>query len=81
MDVLIEIDNEQNREGTIIFVNENRTADFLAAFISEAICPATSVHGDRFGWQVIEALQQYESGDMPILIGTSVDQSNNLLKF
>lgn len=79
-EVLIEIDNEQYRQGTIIFVNESRTADFLASFVSEMICPATSIHSERIELQVTDSLRQYESRDVPILIGTSVDRSNSLLK-
>lgn len=69
---LTEVLDAENPVGTIVFVKTNRTADFLASFLSESNHPTTSVHSARFQVQRDEALADFRSGRMQILIATSV---------
>lgn len=71
-DKLIEILNDGDPQGTIVFVETKRDADFLASFLSETTHPTTSIHGDREQRQREEALADFKSGRMKILIATSV---------
>ena len=49
-----------------------RKADFIAAFLSENNYPTTSIHGDRLQRQREEALADFKSGKMAILVATAV---------
>lgn len=49
-----------------------RGADFLASLLSETEFPTTSIHGDRLQRQREEALADFKSGKMKVLIATSV---------
>lgn len=69
---LTEILKAADPAGTIVFVNSNRKADFLASFLSEQQLPTTSIHGDRYQGQIEEALDSFISGKIKILIATSV---------
>lgn len=69
---LMEIIKEGDAQGTIVFVETKRSADFLASFISETKIPTTSIHGDRMQRQREEALNDFKHGRMKILIATSV---------
>lgn len=71
-DKLMQILDESDPTGTIVFVETKRDADFLASFLSETTHPTTSIHGDREQRQREEALAQFKSGKMKILIATSV---------
>ncbi len=71
-DKLVEILGESDPSGTIVFVETKRDADFLASFLSETKHPTTSIHGDREQRQREEALADFKSGRMKILIATSV---------
>lgn len=71
-DKLTEILNESDPSGTIVFVETKRDADFLASFLCETTHPTTSIHGDREQRQREEALADFKSGRMKILIATSV---------
>lgn len=71
-DKLIQILDECDPAGTIVFVETKRDADFLASFLSETKHPTTSIHGDREQRQREEALRDFKSGRMKILIATSV---------
>nr|AAA29013.1 Mab4611 antigen (vasa) [Drosophila melanogaster] len=68
---LIEILSEQ-ADGTIVFVETKRGADFLASFLSEKEFPTTSIHGDRLQSQREQALRDFKNGSMKVLIATSV---------
>ncbi|KRF98680.1 uncharacterized protein Dwil_GK18312 [Drosophila willistoni] len=59
-------------DGTIVFVETKRGADFLASFFSETEFPTTSIHGDRLQSQREQALREFKSGKMKVLIATSV---------
>nr|AKN50599.1 vasa protein [Rhynchosciara americana] len=69
---LIQILDESDPSGTIVFVETKRDADFLASFLSETKHPTTSIHGDREQKQREEALADFKSSRMKILIATSV---------
>lgn len=69
---LTELLNVDDPQGTIIFVGTKRTADFLATFLSESQHPATSIHGDRLQSQREQALRDFRTNKMKILIATSV---------
>lgn len=69
---LIEILNAEDPTGTIIFTGTKRTTDFLATFLSESSHPTTSIHGDRLQSQREEALRDFKTKKMKILIATSV---------
>lgn len=56
----------------MVFVQEKRTADFIAAFLCENNFPTTSIHGDRLQSQREMALADFKSGRMPILVATAV---------
>ena len=59
-------------KGTLVFVEMKRKADFIAAFLSENNYPTTSIHGDRLQRQREEALADFKSGKMAILVATAV---------
>lgn len=69
---LIEILNESDPKGTIVFVETQRNADFLASILSETVYPTTSIHGGRKQPERELALGQFKRGEMHILIATSV---------
>lgn len=56
----------------MIFVEQKTTADFLASFLSQNEYKATSIHGDRYQSQREEALRDFRTGKMPLLVATSV---------
>lgn len=60
------------QRGTLVFVEMKRTADFIAAFLSENNYPTTSIHGDRLQREREEALRDFRSGNMSILVATAV---------
>lgn len=74
--LLKEIIEKQNQigsiEGTLVFVEMKRHADFIAAFLSENNFPTTSIHGDRLQREREEALQDFKRGKMSILVATEV---------
>lgn len=75
-DMLKEIMAKENDAGTLagtlVFVEMKRKADFIAAFLSEINYPTTSIHGDRLQRQREEALADFKSGRMAILVATAV---------
>ncbi|KAH8353675.1 hypothetical protein KR084_012623, partial [Drosophila pseudotakahashii] len=62
----------QQADGTIVFVETKRGADFLASFLSETEFPTTSIHGDRLQSQREQALRDFKNGSMKVIIATSV---------
>jgi len=72
---LMSILNDENRdpaERTIIFVNTKKQADFIATLLSGEEKPATSIHGDRLQREREEALWDFKKGTRPILVATAV---------
>lgn len=59
-------------ERTLVFVETKRNADFIAAFLSENNFPTTSIHGDREQREREDALRDFKTGRMPILVATAV---------
>ncbi|XP_060822486.1 ATP-dependent RNA helicase vasa [Bombus pascuorum] len=58
--------------GTLVFVEMKKKADFIAVFLSESNFPTTSIHGDRLQRQREEALADFKSGKMFVLVATAV---------
>lgn len=56
----------------LVFVETRRNADFLASYLSEENCLASSIHGDRLQQEREEALHHFKSGRHPILVATAV---------
>lgn len=69
---LMEILDADEVSGTMIFVETKKSADFLATFLSETVYPTTSIHSDRLQSQREEALADFRTNRMKILIATSV---------
>nr|CAJ15139.1 vasa homlogue [Platynereis dumerilii] len=69
---LVEILNQAGTDRTLVFLETKRSADFLAAYLSQEQYPATSIHGDRLQREREEALLDFKTGRAPILIATSV---------
>ncbi|VVC25389.1 RNA helicase, DEAD-box type, Q motif,Helicase, C-terminal,ATP-dependent RNA helicase DEAD-box, conserved [Cinara cedri] len=59
-------------QGTMVFVQQKRNADFIAAFLSENNIPTTSIHGDRQQPEREQALRDFKSSKMKILVATAV---------
>ncbi|KAL5240072.1 hypothetical protein ACI65C_007482 [Semiaphis heraclei] len=58
--------------GTIVFVKQKWTADFLATYLCEKHFPSTSIHGDRLQDQREIALNDFRNGKMNVLVATTV---------
>lgn len=75
-DLLKEILERENDagtlSGTLVFVEMKKKADFIAVFLSENNYPTTSIHGDRLQRQREEALADFKSGRMSVLVATTV---------
>ncbi|XP_052870535.1 ATP-dependent RNA helicase vasa-like, partial [Anopheles cruzii] len=69
---LEEILGSEDPIGTLVFVETKRNADYLATFMSETQFKATSIHGDRLQREREQALSQFRTGRMKVLIATSV---------
>jgi len=73
-DKLIEVLTEAHEKGekVLVFVDTKRTADFVASLMSQKGFPTTSIHGDRLQREREEALYDFKSGKMPVLVATAV---------
>lgn len=69
---LIELLRDVGTDRTLIFVETKRNADFLATALSQEGFPTTSIHGDRLQREREEALRDFKTGKMPILVATAV---------
>ncbi|KAK7576404.1 hypothetical protein V9T40_012690 [Parthenolecanium corni] len=67
------LDKEEDVQGTFVFVGQKRNADFVASYLSGLKILTTSIHGDRFQSEREEALRDFRSRKMKILVATSVD--------
>ena len=63
---------EGNIDGTLLFVEQKRIADFVASFLCDKGYKKTSIHGDRLQEQREEALRDFRSKRMQILVATNV---------
>lgn len=59
-------------DGTLIFVETKRNADFIATYLSENDFRTTSIHGDRLQREREEALRDFKAGSRHVLVATSV---------
>ncbi|CAL1273984.1 unnamed protein product [Larinioides sclopetarius] len=57
---------------TLVFVEQKRNADFIASLCSQSNIPTTSIHGDRLQREREEALRDFRTGKMPVLVATAV---------
>lgn len=62
----------ENCQGTIVFVEQKRTADYIAAYLSELDFPTTSIHGAREQPERELALRDFKTNKMKVLIATAV---------
>merc|ERR1712142_347819 len=69
-ELLNDSDRDPN-ERTLIFVQTKKNADFLASHLSQEGLPTTSIHGDRLQREREEALYDFRTGTMPILVATA----------
>lgn len=69
---LTELISQEGGEKTLVFVEMKRTADFIATYLSEYDFPTTSIHGDRLQREREEALADFKSGRMGVLVATAV---------
>lgn len=56
----------------LVFVEQKKTADFLASYLCQSDLPTTSIHGDRQQEEREEALGDFKDGRKPILVATDV---------
>lgn len=68
----MEILSNVGTDRTMVFVETKKNADFLATYLCGEGLPATSIHGDRLQREREEALRDFKSGKMPILVATGV---------
>jgi len=60
------------KDKTLVFVKTKKNADFVATFLSGEGLPTTSIHGDRLQREREEALYDFRTGKMNILVATAV---------
>lgn len=71
-ETLIETLKDVGTDRTLVFVETKKNADFLACILSNEGFPTTSIHGDRLQREREEALRDFKTGKMPILVATAV---------
>jgi len=71
-ETLLETLKDVGTDRTLVFVETKRNADFLASVLSNEGFPTTSIHGDRLQREREEALRDFKTGRMPILVATAV---------
>jgi len=59
-------------QGTVVFVEQKRQADFIAAYLSELDYPTTSLHGDRRQPEREKAVRDFKTKKMKVLVTTAV---------
>ncbi|KAF8782344.1 putative ATP-dependent RNA helicase DDX4 like protein [Argiope bruennichi] len=69
---LLSLLKESGTDRTLVFVEQKRNADFIASLCSQSNIPTTSIHGDRLQREREEALSDFRSGKMPVLVATAV---------
>ena len=57
---------------TLVFVENKKTADFIASYLCQTNSAATSIHGDRLQPEREKALRDFRSDEKPILVATAV---------
>ncbi|CAM9233423.1 unnamed protein product, partial [Lampetra fluviatilis] len=71
-DRLLQLLGDFGSERTLVFVETKRSADFLACLLCQSGFPTTSIHGDRQQREREEALGDFKTGRVSILVATSV---------
>ncbi|XP_060872445.1 ATP-dependent RNA helicase vasa-like [Metopolophium dirhodum] len=66
------IKDMENCQGTIVFVERKKVADYTAAYLSEVDFPTTSIHGAREQPEREQALRDFKTNRMKILVATAV---------
>lgn len=69
---LMELLEESDPSGTIVFVETKKAADQLATYLSCSKVTSTSIHGDRTQQQREEALREFKYNKRKVLIATQV---------
>uniref|UniRef100_A0A8D8Y226 RNA helicase n=3 Tax=Cacopsylla melanoneura TaxID=428564 RepID=A0A8D8Y226_9HEMI len=69
---LIELLREKDEDGVIVFVGTIRNADFIACYLSDTEIPTTSIHGSRLQCQREQAIHDFKTKRMKVLVATSV---------
>ena len=59
-------------QGTIVFVEQKRQADFIAAFLCELNYPTTSIHGDCRQPEREKAIRDFKTKTMKVLVATAI---------
>ncbi|CAK1552496.1 unnamed protein product [Leptosia nina] len=72
LDVLKELIQENDGKRILVFVETKRTADYIAALLSERQKLTSSIHGDRLQREREEAINNFKSGRHCILVATAV---------
>ena len=57
---------------TLVFVENKKTADFIASYLCQTEHAATSIHGDRLQPEREKALKDFKTDRKPILVATAV---------
>ncbi|CAN2391457.1 piRNA biosynthetic process, partial [Pristimantis euphronides] len=71
-DKLLEILQNIGHERTMVFVKTKKKADFIATVLCQEKIPSTSIHGDREQREREKALNDFRSGQCPVIVATSV---------
>ena len=57
---------------TLVFVENKKTADFIASYLCQTEHAATSIHGDRLQPERERALKDFKTDRKPSLMATAV---------
>lgn len=71
-EILKEYTDSKDEDRILVFVEQKRTADYLASLMSETTITTTSIHGDRLQSERELALNEFRKGIRKVLIATSV---------
>jgi len=72
IDMLKDQMQKNKKEKTLIFVEQKKHADVLAMVLCQDNIPATTIHGDRAQEEREMALNDFKTGNKPILVATAV---------
>ena len=60
MEIMEQEMSQDSLKGIMVFVDQKKTADFIAAFLSDNSLPTTSIHGDRLQREREEAIRDFK---------------------
>ncbi|KAI5715805.1 hypothetical protein M8J77_022715 [Diaphorina citri] len=69
---LLELLREKDEDGVIVFVSTIRNADFIACYLCETEIATTSIHGSRLQSQREQAIHDFKTKKMKVLVATAV---------